>query len=91
LDPSPPTPIPATAIHFDDDVPVAKRRACKKVLVNGNWSDAQLRATLSIVERGSPVQTTALDFDIPRSILRNHVMGLSLSRKRGRKPLLSKA
>jgi hypothetical protein len=58
--------------------------------MNGNWSDAQLKAALSAVERGSPVQTAALDFDIPRTTLRNHVMGLSLTRKRGRKPVLSR-
>jgi hypothetical protein len=90
LGPSPPTPTPATALHSEDDIPAAKRRAGKKVLVNGNWSDAQLRSALSAVERGSPVQTAALDFYIPRSTLRNHVMGLSVSRKRGRKPVLSK-
>jgi hypothetical protein len=35
--------------------------------------------------------TAALDFDIPRTTLRNHVMGLSLSQKRRKKPVLSKA
>jgi hypothetical protein len=35
------------------------------------------------------VQTVALDYDIPRSLLRGHVMGLTLSRKRDRKPVLS--
>jgi hypothetical protein len=91
LGPSPPTSTPTTAIHSNDDIPAAKRRAGKKVLVNRNWSDAQLRSALFAVERESPVQTTALDFDIPRSTLRNHVMGLSVSRKRGRKLVLSKA
>jgi hypothetical protein len=47
-----------------------------------------LRAALGAVERGCPVQTTALDFDIPRTTLRSHLMGITLSRKRGRKPVL---
>jgi hypothetical protein len=34
------------------------------------------------------VQTATLDYDVPRSTLRNHVMGLILARKRGRKPVL---
>jgi hypothetical protein len=83
LGPSPPTRTLATVIHSEDDIPAAKRRAGKKVLVNGNCSDVQLRSALSTVERGSPIQTVALDFDTPRSTLRNHVMGLSVLRKRG--------
>jgi hypothetical protein len=35
------------------------------------------------------VQTAPLDFDIPRTTLKGHVMGLTLSRKRGRKPVLT--
>jgi hypothetical protein len=56
---------------------------------NGNWSEGQLRAAMAVVEQGCPVQTVALDFDIPRSTLHGHVMGLTLSRKRGKKPVLS--
>jgi hypothetical protein len=41
------------------------------------------------VERGCPIKIVALDYDIPRATLRSHVMGLILSRKRGRKPVLS--
>jgi hypothetical protein len=43
------------------------------------------------VERGCPVQTAALDHGISRSTLRSHVMGTIVSRKRGRKPVLSVA
>jgi hypothetical protein len=84
-------PSPAPKDPCDDEMPACKRRAGKKLLKNGNWSDGQLKAALSAVERGSPVQTAALDFDIPKTTLRNHVMGLSLSCKRRRKPVLSKA
>jgi hypothetical protein len=63
------------------------RRACLKK--NGNWADHQLRATMAAVDQGCPVQTAALNYEIPRSTLRYHVMGQSLSRKRGRKPVLS--
>jgi hypothetical protein len=44
---------------------------------------------MAAVDQGCPVQSAALDFDIPRSTLRSHVMELTLSRKRGRKPILS--
>jgi hypothetical protein len=40
-------------------------------------------------DKGCPVQTAALDYDVPRSTLRSHVMGIILSRKRGRKLVLS--
>jgi hypothetical protein len=63
------------------------KRACLKK--NGNWGDQQLRVALAAVEQGCPVQTTALDYGIPRSSLRCHVMGLTVTRKRGRKPILS--
>jgi hypothetical protein len=63
------------------------RRVCLKK--NGNWADHQLRAAMAAVDQGCPVQTAALDYEIPRSTLRCHVMGQSLSRKRGRKPVLS--
>ena len=70
-------------------MPTAKRWACKRVLINGNWSDAQLRAAMSAVERRSPEQIAALDFDIPRTTLRGHVMGLTLSCKKRRKSMLT--
>jgi hypothetical protein len=88
LGPSPPTHTTLSEQPFEDDMPTTKRRACKRVLVNGNWFDAHLRATMFAVERGSHVQTAALDFDIPRTTLRGHVMGLTLSRKRVKKPVL---
>jgi hypothetical protein len=44
---------------------------------------------MATVERGCAVKTAALDYDIPRTTLRSHVMGLTLSRKRGRKLVLS--
>jgi hypothetical protein len=34
------------------------------------------------------VQTAALDYHIPRTTLHSHVLGLTLSRKQGRKPVL---
>jgi hypothetical protein len=46
---------------------------------------------MAAVERGCPVQIAALDYDVPRSTLRSHVMGLTISRKRGRKLVLSLA
>jgi hypothetical protein len=49
----------------------------------------QLKAAMATVERGCPVKTTALDYDIPMTTLRSHVMELILSRKQGRKPILS--
>jgi hypothetical protein len=64
----------------------ARRASLKK---NGNWGDLQLREAMAVVDEGCPVQIVALDYDIPRSTLRGHVMGLTLSRKRGRKPVLS--
>jgi hypothetical protein len=44
---------------------------------------------MAVVEQGCHVQTSALDFDIPRSSLKSHVMKVTLSRKRRRKPVLS--
>jgi hypothetical protein len=41
------------------------------------------------VERACHVQITALDYDIPKSTLRSHMMELILSRKLGRKWILS--
>jgi hypothetical protein len=55
----------------------------------GNWSDQQLRAAMAAIDMGCPVQTTALDYDVPMSTLHSHVMGINLSRKPGRKPMLS--
>jgi hypothetical protein len=69
--------------------PPAKRWKRQRILKNGNFSDQQLRAAMAAVDRGCPVQTAALDYDVPRSILRSHVIGITLSRKRGRKPVLS--
>jgi hypothetical protein len=43
---------------------------------------------MAAVDQGSPMQTAALNFDIPRNTLKCHVMGQTLSRKRGRKPVL---
>jgi hypothetical protein len=43
---------------------------------------------MAAMDRGCPVQTAALDYNVPRSTLRNHVMGITLSRKCGRKPVL---
>jgi hypothetical protein len=44
---------------------------------------------MAAVDKGCHVQTAAPDYDVPRSTLRSHVMGITLSRKRGRKPVLS--
>jgi hypothetical protein len=63
------------------------RRACLKK--NGNWADHQLRAAMAAIDQGCPVQTAALDYEIPRNTLRYHVMEQTLSRKRGRKHVLS--
>ena len=71
------------------EAPSAKRSRSQRVLKIGNWSNMQLKAAIATVERGCHVQTTILDYDVPRSTLRSHVMGLTLSRKRGRKPVLS--
>jgi hypothetical protein len=46
---------------------------------NRNWFDAQLNATMLAIERGSPKQIVAFDFDIPRTTLRDHVMGFTFS------------
>jgi hypothetical protein len=73
------------------EVSPAKGSKRQRLLKIGNWSDQQLRAAMAAVERGCPVQTTALDYDVPRSTLRSHVMGLTISRKCGRKPMLSPA
>jgi hypothetical protein len=54
-------------------------------LKNGNWNDAQLRAAMAIADKGCLVQTTALDYDISRSTLRSHVMGLTMSQMKDRK------
>jgi hypothetical protein len=44
---------------------------------------------MAAFENGCPVQIAALDYDVPKSTLRSHVMDLTLSRKRGRKLVLS--
>jgi hypothetical protein len=44
---------------------------------------------MATIERGCPIQTTALDYDVPKSTLHSHIMELTLTRKRGRKPILS--
>ena len=50
-----------------------------------------MRVALASVERGCPVQTAARDHRIPRTTLRSNLMGLTVSRKRERKPVLSRA
>jgi hypothetical protein len=67
----------------------AKRLKSQRLLKTRNFSDHQLRAAMAAVDKGCPVQTAALDYDVPRSTVRSHVMGITLSRKRGRKPILS--
>jgi hypothetical protein len=75
--------------HDQAHVQATKTQNGRRLMKNGNWSEGQLKAAMAAVEQGCPVQTTALDYDIPRSTLRGHVMDLILSRKRGRKPVLS--
>jgi hypothetical protein len=88
--PRSPTPGPALVPQQEHDhVQASKRQKGRKFMKNGNWSESQLMAAMAAVEQGSPVQTAALDYDIPRSTLRGHVMGLTLSKKRGRKLVLS--
>jgi hypothetical protein len=48
----------------------------------------QLNTAMAVVERRYPIQMATLDNNVPRSTLKSHVMGLTLSRKRGRKPIL---
>jgi hypothetical protein len=67
----------------------AQRQKRQRLLKNGNWTDHQLRVAMAAIDRECPVKTAALDYDVPRSTLRSHVMGLTISRKRGRKPVLS--
>jgi hypothetical protein len=69
--------------------PPAKRLKRQRIMKIGNWSDQQLRAAMAAIDMGCPVQTTALDYDVPMSTLHSHVMGINLSRKPGRKPMLS--
>ena len=69
-------------------LPAKRARKCF-VRKNGNWGDHQLRAAMVAIGQGCPVQTATLDYDIPRSSLKSHVMGLVVSRKRRRKPVLS--
>ena len=46
---------------------------------------------MAAVDRGYPVQTATLDYDVPRSTLHSHVMGITLLQKCRRKPVLSTA
>ena len=46
---------------------------------------------MAAVERRCLVQPTVLDYDVPRSTLGSHIMGFTLSRKRGRKLVVSTA
>jgi hypothetical protein len=71
------------------EVLFAKRATKGSVKKNGNWGDLQLRAAMAAIDQGCLVQIAALDYDIPRSSLKSHVMGLTMSRKRGKKPVLS--
>jgi hypothetical protein len=66
-----------------------KRRKGWGLLNSRNCTDQQLRAALIAVEKGCPVYAAILDFDIPRTTLLSHLMGFTLSRKRGRKPVLT--
>jgi hypothetical protein len=51
-------------------------------------SDQQLKAAMAAVEKGCLVQTIALNYDVLRSTLRSHIMGITLSRKHEREPIL---
>jgi hypothetical protein len=53
------------------------------------WTNAQLQLALAAQERGVPVHAAAAAFDIPRFSLRNHLLGISTSRKRGAKAVLT--
>jgi hypothetical protein len=53
------------------------------------WTNGQLQLALAAQERGVPVHAVAAAFDIPRSSLRNHLLGISTSRKRGAKAILT--
>ena len=74
------------------DLPLAhpaKHLKRQRIMKIGNWSDQQLKAAMVAVDMGCPVQTATLDYDVPKSILYSHVMGITLSQKRGKKPMLS--
>jgi hypothetical protein len=69
-----------------NSIGVASKRVRKeKLKKTRNWSDQQLKAALKAVDDGCPIQTAAKDYDIPRSSLRGHVMGTTVTCKRGRK------
>lgn len=55
---------------------------------NRNWFDAQLNATMLAIKRRSPMQIVAFGFDIPRTTLKDHVMGLIFSQKGEKKLVL---
>jgi hypothetical protein len=68
-----------------------RHRAHESCRRNGNWSNAQLQATLAAHERGCSVSGAAALYDILRTSFCAHLAGTVLSRKRGAAPILIEA
>ena len=66
------------------------RRRAEKLNKNGNWSTVSLQAALRAVDNGSRILTASQKYGIPVSTLRNHLFGLTTSRKRGKPGVLTR-
>ena len=56
--------------------------------LNGNWTDQQLATTLRAADQGVVVEIVASYYQIPRSTLCSHIIGMRRGTKRGKAPIL---
>ena len=70
----------------DGSAACTERRRCLRC---GNWSDASLkRAMDAVTDRGVKLKTASRIFGVPATSLCDHLYGKTISRQRGKAPVL---
>ena len=76
----------------DHTRPHDKSAACiesQRLKRSGNWSDASLKQAMdAVTNRGVKLKTTSRIFGVPATFLRDHLYGKTLTRQRGKAPVL---
>jgi hypothetical protein len=67
-----------------ESVPTRQGSSRGEVKKIGNWFDLQLHRAKRVVDRGARITSAADFYGILRRILRSHVQGITLDRKRGK-------
>lgn len=79
----PQTEVPVEILEISTPASTSARRKSSQMKKNGNWSDGQLQCAIMAVDEGMSIRASAVEFHIPVTSLRDHLYGLTRSRKRG--------